>query len=116
MENLKVLEVPGVVSVGSSCMICSLILLSSMIISSSSSLGTSGIGVAPDTVIVLTATLSATTTVNVTVLVWEVLSNVKLVELAINDEIEGPVESAFVIVIVWVSVLVYPLWSLTVNV
>ena len=66
--------------------------------------------------IVLTATLSATTTVKITDFVCEVLNSVKLVKLAVNEEIEGPVESVFVIVIVSVSVDVYPLWSVTVKV
>ena len=62
-----------------------------MIISSSSSSGISTIGVAPETVIVFTKTLSATTIVKITILVFKRDDTVIEFKLGKNVLITGPV-------------------------
>ena len=80
-------------------MVCSIILFSSIIISSSSSLGISWIGVAPETVIVFTKTLSATTTVKITIAVLDNDLTVTSLKSGKNALITGPVLSSFTTVI-----------------
>ena len=65
---------------------------------------------------VLTLTLSATTTVKITVVICEDVETTTVVEEAVKDETAGPVESAFVIVTVSTSVEEFPSLSLTVIV
>ena len=63
--------------------------------------------VAPETVIVLTLTLSATTTVNITSLVVSDVVKRKLLKLDVNDDMVGP-EVLFCYVIVSVDVEEFP--------
>ena len=70
-------------------------------------------GMAPETVIVSTATLSATITVKVTVVVCEEVETTTAVDVDVKEEMAGPVESLFVIVTVSVSVEILPSTSVT---
>ena len=73
-------------------------------------------GVAPLTVIDLTATLSLTTTVNVINLVLRDVVNVKLLVLDVKVEILGPLVSVLLIVRLSLAVEVLPALSVAVNV
>ena len=102
------------------CVFVYLIFINNNIITSPSiggSIGGTPInGVAPETVIVLTLTLSATTTVNITIFVVSDVVKRKLLKLDVNEEIVGPDVSVFVIVIVSVDVEEFPKLSVAVNV
>ena len=65
-------------------------------------------GIAPETVIVLTLTLSATTTENITLLVGREVVKIKLVKFAVKEDITGPDVSDLFIVIVLVELEVLP--------
>ena len=88
---------PAVVSPYANSIVCSTILFSSIIISSSSSSGISTIGVAPETVIVFTKTLSATTTVKRTTSVLDNEETVIEVTFGKKALITGPVLSSLTI-------------------
>ena len=106
--NWKVLEVPDVVSSGAKSIVSSVILLSSIIISSPPPPPPpptppppplEGRGVAPETVTDWTLTLSATTTVKVTVDNSAVDVRLTSVLSAPNKEILGPEVSVLLTVI-----------------
>ena len=109
-------------SPGESWIASSFILFSSIIISSpgpsiGGSIGGFPInGVAPETVIVLTLTLSATTTVNITSFVVSDVVKRKLLKLEVNDDMVGPEVSVLVMVIVSVDVEEFPCVSVAVKV